>query len=45
MKSLDTNVPARFFVDDPDDEEAIRQRPAAIAAMADPALVTVTVLL
>ena len=45
MKSLDTNVLARFFVDDPDDEEATRQRPAAIAAMADPALVTVTVLL
>ena len=45
MKSLDTNVLARFFVDDPDDEEATRQRPAAIAAMAEPALVTVTVLL
>ena len=45
MKSLDTNVLARFFVDDPDDEEATRQRPTAIAAMAEPALVTVTVLL
>lgn len=45
MKSLDTNVLARFFVDDPDDEEAVRQRPAAIMALSQPALVTVTTLL
>ncbi len=45
MKSLDTNVLARFFVDDPDDEEAARQRPAAIAALSDRAFVSVTVLL
>jgi predicted nucleic-acid-binding protein len=45
VKSLDTNVLARFFVDDPDDPEAARQRPAAVAAMSEPAFVTVTVLL
>lgn len=45
MKSLDTNVLARFFIDDPDDDEAARQRPAAVAALSERALVTVTVLL
>lgn len=45
MKSLDTNVLARFFIDDPDDAEAIRQRPAAVAALSERAFVTVTVLL
>lgn len=45
MKSLDTNVLARFFIDDPDDAEALLQRPAAVAALSEPALVTVTVLL
>jgi len=45
VKSLDTNVLARFFINDPDDAEAARQRPAAIAALAEPALVTITVLL
>lgn len=45
MRALDTNVLARFFVDDPDDEEAARQRPAAIAALAERAFVPVTVLL
>lgn len=45
MKSLDTKVLARFFVDDPDDEQAARQRPAAIAALSDRAFVSVTVLL
>jgi predicted nucleic-acid-binding protein len=34
MKALDTNVLARFFVDDADDAQAARQRPAAIAALA-----------
>lgn len=33
MKALDTNVLARFFIDDPDDRQAVRQRPAAIAAL------------
>ena len=45
MKALDTNVLARFFVDDPDDTEAAKQRPAAIAALAERSFVSVTVLL
>lgn len=45
MKSLDINVLARFFVDDPDEHEAKRQRPAAVIGMSEPAMVTVTVLL
>lgn len=45
MKALDTNVLARFFVDDPDDKQAAKQRPAAIAALSAPAYVSVTVLL
>lgn len=45
MKALDTNVLARFFIDDPDDLQAARQRPAAIAALSERAFVSVTVLL
>ncbi|MCL1961112.1 MAG: type II toxin-antitoxin system VapC family toxin [Desulfovibrionaceae bacterium] len=45
MKAVDTNVLARFFVDDPDDAEAARQRPAALAAMRGRVFVSVTVLL
>lgn len=45
MRSLDTNVLARFFVDDPDDAQAVKQRPAAIAALAERSFVSVTVLL
>ena len=45
MKSLDTNVLARFFVDDADDPQAAKQRPAAVAALSSRAFVTVTVLL
>jgi predicted nucleic-acid-binding protein len=45
MKAVDTNVLARFFVDDPDDAEAARQRPAALAAMQGRVFVSVTVLL
>ncbi len=45
MKSLDTNVLARFFIDDPDDPQAALQRPAAVAALSERGLVTVTVLL
>ena len=29
MKALDTNVLARFFIDDADDAQAAKQRPAA----------------
>lgn len=45
MKALDTNVLARFFIDDPDDAQAALQRPAAIAALSERAFVSVTVLL
>ena len=45
MKAVDTNVLARFFVDDPDDPQAARQRPAALAAMRGRVFVSVTVLL
>ena len=45
MRALDTNVLARFFIDDPDDEQAARQRPSAVNALSDRAFVPVTVLL
>jgi predicted nucleic-acid-binding protein len=45
MRSLDTNVLARFFVDDADDAQGARQRPAAVAALAERSFVSVTVLL
>ena len=45
MKALDTHVLARFFIDDPDDAQAARQRPAAVAVLSERAFVSVTVLL
>jgi predicted nucleic-acid-binding protein len=45
MRALDTNVLARFFVDDADDAQGVKQRPAAIAALAERSFVPVTVLL
>jgi predicted nucleic-acid-binding protein len=45
MRALDTSVLARFFVDDADDVQAAKQRPAAVAAMSERAFVSVTVLL
>ncbi|KQP19585.1 type II toxin-antitoxin system VapC family toxin [Pseudorhodoferax sp. Leaf267] len=45
MRALDTNVLARFFVDDADDAQAALQRPAAIAAVSERSFVSVTVLL
>ena len=45
MRALDTNVLARFFVDDADDAKAARQRPAAVAALFERSFVSVTVLL
>lgn len=45
MKAVDTNILARFFVNDPDDTEAARQRPAAIRAMTGRVFVSLTVLL
>lgn len=45
MKALDTNVLARFFVEDADDVQATKQRPAAVAALSQRSFVSVTVLL
>ena len=45
MRALDTNVLARFFIDDADDAQAARQRPAAVAALSERSFVSVTVLL
>jgi predicted nucleic-acid-binding protein len=45
VRALDTNVLARFFVDDADDAQAATQRPAAVAALSERSFVSVTVLL
>ena len=45
MRALDTNVLARFFIDDADDAQAARQRPAAVEALSERSFVSVTVLL
>ena len=45
MKALDTNVLARFFVDDADDPQAAKQRPGAVAALSERSFVSVTVVL
>lgn len=45
MRALDTNVLARFFINDPDDPQAARQRPAALAALAQRSFVSATVVL
>ena len=46
MIAVDTNVLARFYVDDPEDPEASRQRPVARRVMESPSIfVPVTVLL
>jgi predicted nucleic-acid-binding protein len=45
MKAVDTNVLARFFINDEDDREAARQRPAATAAMSDAVFVPSSVIL
>lgn len=45
MKAVDTNVLARFFVNDPDDVEAARQRPAAVRAMTGRVFVSLSVVL
>ena len=45
MRAMDTNVLARFFVDDADDPQAAKQRPAALAALSERSFVSVTVLL
>lgn len=45
MKALDTNVLARFFINDPDDPEAALQKPAAVATFSGSAFVPVSVML
>jgi predicted nucleic-acid-binding protein len=45
VKALDTNVLARFFIDDEDDIEAALQRPAAMKVLSQRGFVPVTVLL
>lgn len=45
MNAVDTNVLARFFINDPDDGEAVRQRPAALAALSGTVFVSVSVIL
>ena len=45
MNAVDTNVLARFFIDDADDAQALLQRPAAVRAMSASVFVSVTVLL
>jgi predicted nucleic-acid-binding protein len=45
VKAIDTNILARFFINDPDDAEAVRQRPSAVAALSERTFVSVTVLL
>lgn len=45
MKAIDTNVLARFFINDEDDREAAKQRPAAIAAMSEAVFVSISVIL
>ena len=45
MRALDTNVLVRFFVDDADDAQAAKQRPAAVVALAERSFISVTVLL
>ncbi len=45
MNAVDTNVLARFFINDADDPEAAKQRPAAVAAMTGKIFVPMTVIL
>ncbi len=45
MKAVDTNVLARFFINDPDDTEAAMQKPAAVSALSQAVFVPVSVIL
>ena len=45
MKAVDTNILARFFINDPDDAEAILQKPLAIAVMSKTVFVPSSVVL
>jgi predicted nucleic-acid-binding protein len=44
MTALDAHLLARFFIDDPEDTQAARQRPAALAALSERCFVSITVL-
>ena len=45
MIAVDTNVLARFFINDEEDREAAKQRPAAIAALSGKVFVPMSVIL
>ena len=45
MIAVDTNVLARFFINDEEDREAEKQRPAAIAALSEKVFVPMSVIL
>lgn len=45
MIALDTNVLARFFINDEEDREAAKQRPAAITALSGKVFVPMSVIL
>jgi len=45
MKAVDTSILARFFINDPDDREAVRQQKNALAIMSQPVFVSLTVIL
>lgn len=45
MKAIDTNILARFFIDDPDDEQACLQRPIATMILSQAVFIPITVIL
>lgn len=45
MKVIDTNILARFFINDPDDSEAQKQKNRAIRILSEPVYIPITVLL
>jgi predicted nucleic-acid-binding protein len=45
MKAIDTNILARFFIDDADDVQASQQRPIAIRILSQAVYVPITVIL
>jgi predicted nucleic-acid-binding protein len=45
MKAVDTNILARFFINDPDDPEASRQQKVALSVLSQPVFVSLTVIL
>ncbi|OUY08369.1 type II toxin-antitoxin system VapC family toxin [Acinetobacter populi] len=45
MKVIDTNILARFFIDDPDDQQCHIQRQTAIEILSQPVSIPITVIL